>query len=254
MSALVLLPGMDGSDKLFGPLRAAAPAGVDTIAVGYPPGRQNGYDDLLPLVRAQLPADRPFFLLGWSFSGPLALLAAADAAARAARRDPGGVVREDAGAVPAAMGAPPGDARAVPFLSGGVAREGAAWRLRDTARCAACSRRRTRSPAPRRSPAAPAPRCRSTRRDALAACPVPVLYLRARKDGVIRGSHADEIRRLRPSVEIADIDGPHLALVTNPAAAWAALTRFMDRSTRSARCRSQGLPSPRPSPASGRGR
>ena len=37
--------------------------------------------------------------------------------------------------------------------------------------------------------------------DALAACPVPVLYLRARKDGVIRGSHADEIRRLRPSAE-----------------------------------------------------
>ena len=34
--------------------------------------------------------------------------------------------------------------------------------------------------------------------DALAACPVPVLYLRARKDGVIRGSQADEIRRLRP--------------------------------------------------------
>ena len=61
--------------------------------------------------------------------------------------------------------------------------------------------------------------------DALAACPVPVLYLRARKDGVIRGSHADEIRAAAAVVEIADIDGPHLALVTNPAAAWDALTR-----------------------------
>ena len=70
---LVLLPGMDGSDKLFGPLRAAAPSGVDTIAVGYPPGPDNDYADLLPAVRAQLPTDRPFFLLGWSFSGPLAL-------------------------------------------------------------------------------------------------------------------------------------------------------------------------------------
>src|SRR4029077_12947839 len=74
---LLLLPGMDGGDKLFGPLQAAAPDGVDTVAVGYPPGPDNGYDDLLPLVRAQLPGDRPFFLLGWSFSGPLALLAAA---------------------------------------------------------------------------------------------------------------------------------------------------------------------------------
>jgi hypothetical protein len=38
-----------------------------------------------------------------------------------------------------------------------------------------------------------------------------------------------EIQRLRPSVEIVDIDGPHLALVTNPTAAWAALLTFMDR-------------------------
>ena len=39
---LVLLPGMDGSDKLFGPLQAAAPAGTETVAVGYPPGRLGG--------------------------------------------------------------------------------------------------------------------------------------------------------------------------------------------------------------------
>jgi hypothetical protein len=58
---LVLLPGMDGSDKLFGPLRAAAPGGSETIAVGYPPGPNNGYDDLLPAVRAGLPTDRPFY-------------------------------------------------------------------------------------------------------------------------------------------------------------------------------------------------
>src|SRR5689334_12411833 len=75
---LVLLPGMDGSDRLFGPLQATTPPGVETVAVGYPPGARNGYDDLLPLVRAQLPTERPFFLLGWSFSGPLALLAAAE--------------------------------------------------------------------------------------------------------------------------------------------------------------------------------
>src|SRR4051794_32003699 len=78
MRTLVLLPGMDGGDRLFGPLRACAPAGTETVAVGYPPGPANGYEDLLPLVRAQLPTDRPYVLLGWSFSGPLALLAAAE--------------------------------------------------------------------------------------------------------------------------------------------------------------------------------
>jgi pimeloyl-ACP methyl ester carboxylesterase len=225
---LVLLPGMDGGDKLFGPLQAAVPAGVDTIAVGYPPGPRNGYDDLLPLVRAQLPVDRPFFLLGWSFSGPLALLAAA---ARPAGlrgvilaasfvKTPVRYLPRWAGrlATPALFRFYPAASRAKALLGGYGTRE--VRRLLAEAHAnagveaIACRARATLS---------------IDATGALAACPVPVLYLRARKDGVIRGSHADEIRRLRPSVEIADIDGPHLALVTNPAAAWDALGAFMDR-------------------------
>ena len=225
---LVLLPGMDGSDKLFGPLQTSAPTRVDTIAVGYPPGPQNDYEDLLPLVRAQLPTDRPFFLLGWSFSGPLALLTAA-------ARPPGlrGVILAASFvktpvpylprflhglATPALFRFYPAASRAKALLGGYGTRE--VRRLLAEAHAIA---------------GVEALACRARAAlsidatDALAACPVPVLYLRARKDGVIRGSHADEIRRLRPAIEIADVDGPHLALVTNPAAAWAALTRFMDR-------------------------
>jgi pimeloyl-[acyl-carrier protein] methyl ester esterase len=66
-------------------------------------------------------------------------------------------------------------------------------------------------------------------REALSSCPVPVLYLRARKDGVIPASRADEIKHALPSVELVDVDGPHLALVTHPSAAWAAIGEFMDR-------------------------
>jgi pimeloyl-ACP methyl ester carboxylesterase len=64
---------------------------------------------------------------------------------------------------------------------------------------------------------------------ALAACPVPVLYLRASDDEVIAASCSEEIQRLLPSAEIVEIAGPHLALVTNPRAAWTALSAFMDR-------------------------
>jgi pimeloyl-ACP methyl ester carboxylesterase len=66
-------------------------------------------------------------------------------------------------------------------------------------------------------------------RDALAACPVPVLYLQASRDGVIAARCGREIVRLRPDVELVEIAGPHLALVTNPAAAWSALGAFMAR-------------------------
>jgi len=225
---LVLLPGMDGGDKLFGPLQSTAPADVETGAVGYPPGPHNGYDDLLPLVRAQLPTDRPFFLLGWSFSGPMALLAAAE-------RPPGlrGVILAASFvkapvpwlprwahrlATPALFRFYPAASRAKALLGGYGTRE--VRRLLAEAHAFAGTE-------------ALACRARATlsidATEALGSCPVPVLYLRARKDGVIPASRADEIRRARPSVEVVDIDGPHLALVTNPTDAWAALSEFMNR-------------------------
>jgi len=225
---LVLLPGMDGSDKLFGPLQAAAPAGTETVAVGYPPGPHNGYDDLIPTVRARLPTDRPFFLLGWSFSGPLALLVAAERppglrglilAASFVKTPVPWLPRWMRGlATPTLFRFYPAASRAKALLGGYGTPE--VRRLLAEAHAFA-------------GPAALACRARAAlsidATAALAACPVPVLYLRARKDGVIPGSRADEIKDLLPSLEIADIDGPHLALVTNPAAAWAALDAFMIR-------------------------
>ena len=68
-------------------------------------------------------------------------------------------------------------------------------------------------------------------REALAACRVPVLYLRASADGVVPHSRAAEILRHLPTLEMADIPGPHLALATNPSACWAAIRQFMDRTT-----------------------
>jgi pimeloyl-ACP methyl ester carboxylesterase len=225
---LVLLPGMDGGDRLFGPLRAAAPAGVDTLAVGYPAGPSNGYHDLLPAVRASLPADRPFFLLGWSFSGPLALLAAAE-------QPPGlrGLILAASFvkspvpwlprwahhlATPTLFRFYPAASRAKALL-GGYGTPDVRRLLREAhafagAEALACRARATLT---------------VDATSALATCPVPVLYLRATRDGVIPASRAQEIKRALPSVEIADIEGPHLALVTNPSAAWGALTAFMDR-------------------------
>ena len=41
---LIALPGMDGGAHLFGPLRDAAPADVDVVAIRYPPGAANGVE------------------------------------------------------------------------------------------------------------------------------------------------------------------------------------------------------------------
>jgi pimeloyl-ACP methyl ester carboxylesterase len=70
---LVLLPGLEGTGSLFAPvIRALGPA-VDTLVFHYPVNETLGYAELESLVRARLPVDRPFVLLGESFSGPLAM-------------------------------------------------------------------------------------------------------------------------------------------------------------------------------------
>ena len=73
---LVLLPGLDGTGKLFANFLKALDPSLGTQVVRYPPEVPLGYDELEALVRAALPR-RPFVLLGESFSGPLAIRIAA---------------------------------------------------------------------------------------------------------------------------------------------------------------------------------
>ena len=73
---LVLLPGMDGTGLMFEPFVQAA-AGFETRVVRYPP-ELTSYEDCIRLARRALPRDRPFLLLGESFSGPVAIALAAE--------------------------------------------------------------------------------------------------------------------------------------------------------------------------------
>lgn len=74
---LVLLPGMDGTGDLFEPLLAAIGDAFPTLIVRYPTAVQLDYQALAELVRQSLPDDRPYVILGESFSGPIAIKLAA---------------------------------------------------------------------------------------------------------------------------------------------------------------------------------
>ncbi len=76
--ALVLLPGMDGTGELFGPLIEALGTDVATVVVRYP-DRPLRYSEHEAIARDNLPKDRPFVLLGESYSGPIAVSLAAAA-------------------------------------------------------------------------------------------------------------------------------------------------------------------------------
>ena len=75
---LILLPGMDGTGSLFGPVVEALAGQCTTQVVMYPVDQAFAYAELIRFVRAALPVGQRFLLLGESFSGPIAVSLAAE--------------------------------------------------------------------------------------------------------------------------------------------------------------------------------
>lgn len=78
MTALILLPGMDGSGALFADFLSCLDPAIKPIVVSYPANQPLGYRELTDFARSYLPANEPFVLLGESFSGPVAIALAAE--------------------------------------------------------------------------------------------------------------------------------------------------------------------------------
>jgi len=74
---LVLLPGLDGTSVFFRPLLAALPSWVEPLVIEYPSDGGDDYPHLLALVSEAVRGLDAYWVLGWSFSGPLALMLAA---------------------------------------------------------------------------------------------------------------------------------------------------------------------------------
>jgi sigma-B regulation protein RsbQ len=79
LPTLVLLPGLDGTGDFFQPLLEALGGDVRTQVVRYPVAGAYDYVTCQQLVRAALPTDGSYVLLGESFSGPVAISLAAQA-------------------------------------------------------------------------------------------------------------------------------------------------------------------------------
>ncbi|WP_308464652.1 alpha/beta hydrolase [Geobacter sp. AOG1] len=224
---LVLLPGMDGTGKLFGPLLRRLPDWVHPIVVSYPPDRVMAYDELLAAVRASLPRGEPYVILGESFSGPLALMAAADC---------------------------PGDIRGVilcasfvksplvrmaswlSFLVGPLTVRLVPWTLKlkvlfgaygaDDIKELFASIRGSVSPEVMAARAKYILELDCT--DELRKCPVPLLYITATDDALVTRRSLALIQRVRPDVTVATIEGPHLILQYAPVETARAIQNFIE--------------------------
>ncbi|MBI3269433.1 MAG: alpha/beta hydrolase [Planctomycetes bacterium] len=222
---LVLLPGMDGTGILFRPLLEALPSELLPVVVSYPPDQALGYSELLPLVEAALPKGEPFLLLAESFSGPLAIRAAARRPAGLCglvlsasfakspfRRLPSLVIRLLCGLI---LRAGP-KALASPFLLGfdpPPALKALLLEALSTPSTAVLSLRLRELLAV----------------DATAelrGCPVPILCLAAARDRVLPGSAYAHVLDAFPAAKSVTLDGPHLLLQRAPRAAAEAVRAF----------------------------
>jgi pimeloyl-[acyl-carrier protein] methyl ester esterase len=225
---LVLFPGLDGTGVLMRPLLAALPPAPAPVVVTYPGDEVLGYDALLARVLADLPRGRPFVLVGESYGGPLAL--------RAAATKPAGLaglvlcatfVRNPQPWLPqfARHAVTPGLLRLFPKLSQAKMLLGG-YSTSELRALSAEALAQVR-------PEVLAARVRDVLAvdvaAELASCPVPVMYLRGTRDGVVPGWNARAIRRIRPSVEVVDLPAPHLVLQTQADAAAAAISRFAEK-------------------------
>jgi pimeloyl-ACP methyl ester carboxylesterase len=69
---------MDGTGELFDLLTSELGPGIEPVVVEYPCSESKGYEQLHQLVRSRLPNGERYFLLGESFSGPVAIMMAAE--------------------------------------------------------------------------------------------------------------------------------------------------------------------------------
>lgn len=225
MFTLVLLPGMDGTGIFFEDFAAALRPEFNPIIVRYPDDPSLGYAELEPLARAALPTDKPFLILGESFSGPIAISIAAS--------NPPGLlglilcvtfVRNPHPLLPlvTAILKPFPPVRLPRFIQyrnlfGRFDSPRLRAKLREVRSLGSQETQKARLEA-----VAAIDVSEKLRRVA-----VPILDLRATGDRVISRTSSDYIRRVRPDAKVADLDAPHLLLQTVPQQALTAIRSFV---------------------------
>jgi pimeloyl-ACP methyl ester carboxylesterase len=213
-ATLVLLPGLDGTEVFFRPLLAALPPAIRPHVVRFPVTGSNEYADLLAIVREAVASIPHCFVLGWSFSGPLALMLAATDPARVR----GVILVSTFVRSPRPLLSHIAFAAVTPVIW--MIRAGLrlpVWFFRQPADPFRRDKAETWTRVSARTIAARVRAIlRLDAREALRRCPHAVLYIAGRHDNVVPRSAVNEIVRTRPSVHVRVIEGRHFALYTNP--------------------------------------
>lgn len=206
---------MHGSSELFADFVSALPPSLDARALSYPNDIRLSNSELLELIRSLVPASEPFVILAESFSTPLSIeFAAANPSNLKGLILCAGFATSPVRGVTRILGRylapvlpliPVGLAGAI-MVSGSHAPESILGRLR-----AAINSVR---------PAVFVDRVRSVLAcdvlDYLRRVSVPILYLQAAHDRLVNPVCLEEMRRVKPEMEVALLNGAHILLQLMP--------------------------------------
>ena len=225
---LVLLPGLDGTGKLFAHLIPELPRTLHVITAAYPSERFLPYPEHVSWLGELVPRDGPFAILGESYGSTVAVKFAATHPPNLT-----GVILcagfisnpvRKWGPVPKLLARPlffrfrPPDFLREYFILGHGAPESLKLALRRTVRSVNADVFAKRARA--------AIHCDA--RKEIRRVKVPLLYLQAAEDRLVGKECLDEIKRLHPETISISIRAPHLLLQRAPRAAAQAIMQFLD--------------------------
>jgi pimeloyl-ACP methyl ester carboxylesterase len=224
---LVLLPGMHGTGELFAEFMSMIPEQERIEAPHYPTNASPSYSQLLKMVESIVPPSEDFVLLAESFSTPLAIQYAstnppnlrglilcagfATSPLRGWRRSFAQLI------APVAFRLPLPKIAIARFLIGANAPESLHAAVRAAIRSV--------------KPAVLSARLHQILavdvRLALSKVSMPILYVRAIQDRLVRDSCLEEIQRINPQIEVAQIRGPHFILQREPRQSADVVVKFL---------------------------
>lgn len=230
---LVLIPGLDGSGHLFEPLIGVLPSTYEASVVRFPVDRPISHRETLGCIRAAIPWDHPYVVVAESSAGPLAMKFVE------AQRQGIRAVVLCASFVSSPLAAQP----TTDPLKWATSLFSKPWYEKpvtpDLIRehllghdAPGTLIERTAESLRAQKPEVWSSRIQSVlsadARQELAVCEKPLLYLQATEDRFVGSAALEEIQRLKPSVKVATIRGPHAVLQRNPRESFEAIRNFLE--------------------------
>lgn len=223
---LLLLPGMDGTGKLFEPLLRVLPAELEPIVVSYP-NRIQTWQELQRKVEEVSPSEAPYVVLAESFSGPVALRIGVHA-----------------------MNKPRAIVLCASFCQNPVSRHAVLCELAiklglltlqapefvvrtlllgDNASSEVINRfyEAVRSVDSKVLASRARMILNLNVETELTTCDVPILYVRATKDRLVSSETVEVMKELNPKMQVAEVEGPHFIVQRAPYQLVDALSSFL---------------------------